>query len=91
MSPKNSPLLTWDKHIDPAYLAQLLEGKAERHPGDKNELYRKLLTGCDWYTLLRLIPADRLKTEVLSEEVLSGLFPKALKLRYLYAKEILSR
>jgi hypothetical protein len=42
----------------------------------------------DWYTLLALIPPERLG-EALSEPVIEHLHPASLKNRYLYARRIL--
>ncbi len=82
--------LFWDRNVDIDYMLQLLEGKPEQIPGDKTDLYRRFLTSCDWYLLLKLFPINKLKDEVLNEKVISRLFPKELKDRYRYARKILS-
>jgi hypothetical protein len=48
------------------------------------------LSSCDWYTLLKLIPSNKLQI-VLSDPVLDTLFPNDLKHKYRYAREQLSR
>jgi len=55
---------------------------------DRVNLFRRLLTTYDWYTLLAMIPPDRLP-EALSDAVLDRLYPKSLKERYRYARRIL--
>jgi hypothetical protein len=83
--------LFWDRKIDLKYVLELLQGAPERHPGDKTNLYLRLLTSYDWYTLLKLISPDSLKNEVLSESVVELLFPKELGNKYKYARKVLSK
>jgi hypothetical protein len=83
--------LFWDKKIDLEYVLELLHGAPERSPGDKTNLYLRLLTTYDWYTLLKLLSPDRLKDEVLSESVVALLFPKGLGKKYQYARRVLSK
>jgi len=82
--------LFWDKDIDIDYILKLLNGGHERSPGDKNDLYCRLLKTYDWYTLLKLISSDRLKHEALNEAVITMLFPKELRKKYQYARKVLS-
>lgn len=82
--------LFWDKKIDLEYVLELLRGAPERSPGDKTNLYLRLLTTYDWYTLLKLLDPDSLKNEVLSESVVELLFPKELAKKYQYARKVLS-
>ena len=82
--------LFWDRNVDIDYMLQLLEGAPEQIPGDKIDLYRRFLTSCDWYLLLKLFSIDKLKDEILNEKVITRLFPKELKDRYRYARKILS-
>lgn len=80
----------WDKKIDIEYILELLHGGPERFPGDKTNLYIRLLTTYDWHTLLKLLSSDSLKNEALSESVVTLLFPKELKKKYQYARKVLS-
>ena len=82
--------LYWDKNIDIDYILKLLEGGREINPGDRTDLYCRLLTTYDWYTLLKLVSIDRLGSEVLDDVVLSRLFPDALRKKYQYARRVLS-
>jgi len=80
----------WDMSVDPEELFQVLQGEAtEPENIDKTAVYRRLLTTYDWYTLLKLIPKKQLH-EVLSDRVIDRLYPKTLKKRFLYAREVLS-
>ena len=81
--------LFWDRNVDIAYMLRLLEGKPERIPGDRIDLYRRFLTSHDWYTLLNLFSVTTLKDEILDEKVICRLFPKELRNRYRYARKIL--
>jgi hypothetical protein len=80
----------WDKTTDVDYAMELLNGAPERFPEDRTNLYCRLLTTYDWYTLLNLITVERLKQEALSESVVGRLFPKELREKYRYAREVLS-
>ena len=82
--------LFWDKKIDLEYVLELLHGGPERSPGDKTNLYLRLLKTYDWYTLLKLLSPDSLRDEVLNESVLVLLFPKELGKKYKYARKVLS-
>jgi hypothetical protein len=80
----------WDKDVDLEYILELLDGGPERFPGDKTNLYCRLLTTYGWYTILKLIPFERLKQEALNERVISLLFPRDLREKYQYARRVLS-
>ena len=79
----------WDADVAPAQLNRLLRGDIDRIGHiDRINLYRRLLMTYDWYTLLTLIPPDRL-AEALSAPVLDRLYPESLKERYRYAQSVL--
>jgi len=80
----------WDKDLDADYAFELLTGKPERFQHDRANLYRRLISTYDWYTILDLIPLDQLKDEALSELVVGQLFPKELREKYRYARDVLS-
>ena len=87
-----TPKLTdvfWDIDVNPDRLLLLLRGDIEKvgHV-DRTNLFRRLLKTYDWYTLLAMIPPDRLP-EALSDAVLDHLYPAGLKDRYLYARRVL--
>jgi hypothetical protein len=87
-----TPKLTdvyWDADVDSEQLSRLLRGDIEQAGHiDRAGLFRRLLSTYDWYTLLTLIPPDRLR-EALSEDVVDHLYPASLKERYRYARHVL--
>ncbi|MFZ0612176.1 MAG: hypothetical protein WAM73_08075 [Desulfobacterales bacterium] len=86
---KKLAALYWDVSVEPDQLAGLLRGDFERLGHiDRPNLYRRLLMTYDWYTVLALIPPERLR-EALSAPVIEHLYPPSLKNRYLYARSIL--
>jgi len=86
---KKLAALYWDTDVEPSQLEKLLRGDIDRIGHiDRINLYRRLLMTYDWYTLLALIPPERLG-EALSESVIEHLHPASLKDRYLYARRIL--
>jgi len=84
-----TPQIYWDAEVEPDQIRRLLHGEIDRVGHiDRINLYRRLLMTYDWYTLLNLIPSDRLR-EALSEPVLKGIHPASLRDRYLYARNVL--
>lgn len=55
---------------------------------DKKLIFCRLLSTYDWHTLIKLIP-EKLLREALTDDVLARLYPKELKEKYKYAREIL--
>ena len=52
----------WDAEVEPEQIRRLLHGEIDRVGHiDRINLYRRLLMTYDWYTLLNLIPPDRLQ------------------------------
>ena len=80
--------LYWDVKVQPDQLYGLLKGKIDRigHVDILNLYYRMLMT-YDWYTILKIVPADKLG-ELLSEAVLDKIRFKDLKEKFLYARQI---
>ena len=83
--------LHWDMNVELSEVHHLLEKDSEELE-DINEInfYCRLLTSCDWYTLLKLMPSKKIK-QILSDTVIDRLYPKDIKRRYLYARDILSK
>ena len=50
-------------------------------------LYYRMLTTYDWYTILRIVPTDKLG-DLLSDPVLDRIRFKDLKEKFLYARQI---
>jgi len=83
--------LYWDVEVQPDQLHELLKGKIERigHIDILNLYYRMLMT-YDWYTILRIVPTDKL-ADLLSDTVLDKIRFKDLKEKFLYARKIILR
>ena len=83
--------LYWDVEVQPDQLHELLKGKIERigHIDILNLYYRMLMT-YDWYTILKIVPTDKL-ADLLSDTVLDKIRFKDLKEKFLYARKIILR
>jgi hypothetical protein len=81
--------LYWDVKVQPYQLHELLKGKIERigHV-DIQDLYFRMLMTFDWYTILRIVPTDKL-CDLLSDAVLDKIRFKDLKEKFLYARQII--
>jgi len=81
--------LYWDVEVEPDQLHRLLNGEIERigHVDILNLYYRMLMT-FDWYTILRIVPNDKLG-ELLSDPVLDRIRFRDLKEKFLYARQII--
>ena len=80
----------WELNVNSDKLFLLLKGKIKKTGGiDRSNLYYRILTSCDWYTILKLIPRKDLNS-LLKDEVLNRIFPKDLRDKYFYARKILS-
>ncbi len=83
--------LYWDMDINPADIYSLLNKETqELESVDEINFYCRLLSSCDWYTLLKLVPLKNIE-KILCDTVIDRLYPKELKARFLYARKILSR
>ena len=82
--------LYWDYAFDKKDLYKLLTGKIESvgHVC-REDLYFRILTTYDWYTILKIIPPEQLR-DALHDKVLNRIRFKDLKARYQYARESLS-
>ena len=83
--------LFWDIEISQMDVDELLDEKfLTIEDIESQQFFIRLLTSCNWYTLLRLMPPKKLQS-ILSNPILNKLFPKDLKEKYIYAREVLSR
>ena len=77
--------------VEPEQLYRMLDGKIDGIGQiKKTNLYARLLATYDWYTLLKIVPAENLK-HALNDQVINRIYPKGLKDRFLYAREFLSK
>ena len=79
--------LYWDVKMQPDQLYALFKGEIERigHVDIQN-LYYRMLTTFDWYTILRIVPDDKLG-DLLSDAVIDKIRFKDLKEKFLYARQ----
>jgi hypothetical protein len=83
--------LFWD--VDPGgfKLDDLLAGDTEDlNSVEEQNIYRRLLMSCDWYTLMKILPLFKIRS-ILKSPVVEGLYPKDLRKRFFYARDVLSR
>ena len=83
--------LMWDYNIPPEHCLEVLEGKREK-AGHYTEatLFRKLLESYRWFTILKIIPPERI-LDLLSDNVISSLRFKSLSERYAFIRKELRR
>ena len=82
--------LYWDVDVSQDNLHRLLNGEIDSIGFiDKTNLYYRILTTFDWYTIQKLIPHAYL-SDLLADEVLNRIHNTELKNRLLYARHVLS-
>ena len=83
--------LFWDIEPGRLELDKLLAGDTNHlNSVEEQNLYRRLVMSCDWYTLLKVLPIFKIKT-ILKSSVIEELYPKDLKRRFIYARDVLSK
>lgn len=83
--------LMWDYNIAPEHCLEVLEGKREK-AGHYTEatLFRKLLESYRWFTILEIIPPERI-LDLLTDNVINNLRFKSLSERYAFIRKELQR
>ena len=92
-SEKNKILsrIFWDVDTEPVNAEALIEKNLKSiEKIHSQQFFRRLLISCDWYTLLKLIGTEKL-ANILTDPVIDGIFPRDLKTKYEYARDILYR
>jgi hypothetical protein len=80
-------MLMWDYHYPPEECLEVLEGKRKTVGHYTEEtLFRKLLESFPWFTIIRLLPLERIK-ELLTENVIQKLRFNSLKKSYAFIRE----
>jgi hypothetical protein len=83
--------LYWDMEIDSDELYRLLSGEIDKIGAiNRSNLFYRILTSYDWYTVLKLIPPKELN-KLLEDDILNRIRPKDLKDKYLYARNVISK
>lgn len=86
-----SPLL-WDRKKSAGYYQKLLQ-KKHPSPTEKKELqslYIKILNYNNWHEVIKHFDQERIKNEILTDEVINGLFPRTLRKKYEFVRKALS-
>ena len=78
--------LTWDTTKTADDLLLVL--KSKENTWEKKGLYIKLLNFFTWHKVRHIVSQDQLP-ELLSEEVINGLFPRPLRDKYRYVRSLL--
>jgi len=84
-------MVYWDREMNPEKTYELLysTGKKNLRP-EKIKLYARLLNSFDWYTILKMVPFEKVP-EMLREDVLISLYPKELRDKFRYVRSVLSK
>ena len=85
------PLL-WDRDKDATYYQNLLQKDKLTEPEKKElqRLYIKILNYNNWHEVVKHFDQDRIKNEILTDEVINGLFPRTLRKKYEFVRKALS-
>ena len=83
--------LFWDVKPGSIKIDDLLTGDTEQlNSVEEHNFYRRLLMSCDWYTLLKILPFSKIRS-IIKSSVVEDLYPKDLKNRFIYARDVLYR
>jgi len=83
--------LMWDYDIPPEHCLEVLEGTRDKAGHyDEFGLFRKMIESYRWHTVIRILPPERV-SELLTENLISGLRFDWLKKQYTFIKNELSR
>ena len=81
--------LCWDTNLSEEELEELLWGKQTMIRGITSQnIYVKLLSSYNWYTLLKIAGKEKLR-EILTDDVIKKLKSKTLQQKYYYARAVL--
>jgi len=79
----------WDVNLSREEIEELLSGKENMIRGvTPQNIYVKLLSTYNWYTLLKILDRQKLH-EILTDDVIKRLKSKTLQEKYFYARRIL--
>lgn len=79
--------IMWDYSITAVEMEKLLDGKIDKaghYTGE--QLFAKMLTGLPWYTIIQLVPVEKVK-EMLTDKVIGVLWPKSIRKKYEYVRK----
>ncbi len=77
----------WDYSISPAELDGLLDGRIkEAGHLSREQLFTRMLTGLPWFTVIQLVPVEKVK-EMMTEKVIASLWPESVRKKYKYVRK----
>jgi hypothetical protein len=77
----------WDYTISVRDMEKLLKGKTDRAGHyTREKLFAKMLTGLPWFTIIRLLPVEKIK-EMLTDDLIGTLWPKSVQKQYEYVRK----
>ena len=77
----------WDYSISTNDMEELLDGKIDKAGHyTREKLFAKVLTGLPWYTIIQLLPVEKVKV-MLTDEVIRTLWPKSVQEKYEYVRK----
>ncbi len=79
--------LFWDYSFTTSEVEQMISNPSSGQEQEK--VFLRLLTSCNWYTLLQILTAEELK-QALSDRVLNKIHIGTLREKYIYARQFLS-
>ena len=83
--------LMWDYTIAPEHCLEVLEGKREKAGHYREDtLFRKLLESYSWFTILSIIPPERI-LQLLTDQTIQSLRFKSLTTRYEFIRSQLQK
>lgn len=83
--------LLWDYNISPEECLEVLEGSRKKAGHyDAEMLFRKMIESWRWFTVLKILPKERIQ-ELLTEKVLVSLRDQKLTEHYRFVKRELQR
>ncbi len=81
--------LSWDMNLSEEELEELFSGKKKMIRGITSQnIYVKLLSSYNWYTLLKIAGKEKLR-EILTDDIIKNLKSKTLQEKYFYARSVL--
>jgi hypothetical protein len=82
--------LFWDLDVDTNEIDKLINGEiVQSGTISQMDVFYRLLTSFDWYTLLKIVPPERIH-QLLDDNVFRKIKSKGLIDKYVYAKRFLS-
>jgi hypothetical protein len=81
--------LSWDVNLSEEEMEELFSGKKKIIRGITSQnIYVKLLSSYNWYTLLKIAGKEKLR-EILTDDIIKKLKSKTLQQKYFYARSVL--